>query len=193
MRIIIDIDDKNTRIINASVTNTQPIDKPRTLADEMEPYIGTQEYEGVVKTIQQWYYGKLVLAPWCATAISYFASKLGILDKIGGKNENVFVMLLACKCQPSKNGRFYTYEEVHQPFYIEKGDLLFWNWNAGHMTTTSSKHVGVASQDSSITSDNTSIPCLGGNQKDKICIINYLAKDLYAVYRPNYGGKNNGI
>lgn len=62
---------------------------------------------------------------------------------------------------------------------IKKGDILFWLWNGTTMTTTSSKHVGIAELDC----NGDIIYCLGGNQKDKICTLAYNKKNLYAIYR----------
>ena len=57
---------------------------------DMAQYVGTVEYEGIVKTIQEWYYGSLVKAAWCATAISYFADRNGLPVT---KAENVLNLL----------------------------------------------------------------------------------------------------
>lgn len=73
-----------------------------TLADIISNYIGTKEYDGIVATIQKWYYGELVKTSWCATAISYFSNQIGVLEQIGGKNENVYNMMLSCQ-EYSKN------------------------------------------------------------------------------------------
>ena len=39
---------------------------------------GTKEYDGIVAQIQKWYYGSLIKASWCATAVSYFMDQLGV-------------------------------------------------------------------------------------------------------------------
>ena len=49
----------------------------KTITDAFEPYIGTVEYNGIVKTIQEWFYGDLVKASWCATSCSFFADQVG--------------------------------------------------------------------------------------------------------------------
>lgn len=48
------------------------------------------------------------------------------------------------------------------------------------MTTSSSKHVGLAEYDSSA----DTIYCIGGNQKNKVCTLEYDRRYLYAVFRP---------
>lgn len=153
-----------------------------TLADLMADHRGETEYNGIVKTIQEWYYGSLVKASWCATAVSYFADQLGILSQLGGKNENVKKMMDACKIHQTRTheGQFFT--KVNIPSRILKGDILFWLWEGNIMTSTSSKHVGVAEYNST----GQTIFCIGGNQKDKICTLEYDRKYLYAVYRPDY-------
>lgn len=153
-----------------------------TLADLMADHRGETEYDGIVKTIQEWYYGSLVKSAWCATAISYFADQLGILSQLGGKNENVKKMMDACHLQQVKTrvGQFFVKTAI--PHKILKGDILFWLWDGSVMSTSSSKHVGVAEYNST----GNTVYCIGGNQKDKICTLEYDRKYLYAVYRPDY-------
>ena len=146
-----------------------------TLADLMAIHRGEKEYSGIVGAIQEWYYGKLVEASWCATGLSYFANVLGVLDKIGGKNENVYWMMKAC--ERVGKGTFYTRSNL--PNKIEKGDILFWLWEGNEMTATSKKHVGVAEY----VSTGNEIFCIGCNQKDKICTLKYDRKFLYSVFR----------
>lgn len=154
------------------------------LADAMIPYEGVPEYTGIVADIQKWYYGSLVKAPWCATAVSYFANLAGWLEAIGGKAENVNIMRENCRKNPL--GLYYNREEVRNGLDIKKGDILFFLWNARDikslMTNTSSKHVGVAKCD--VSGKSEMIECIGGNQDDKICTKLYSRYDLYAVYRP---------
>lgn len=174
------IDDKiYTDNLQELVINDYKIVKPNvTIATELAKYRGTKEYDGIVADIQKWYYGRLVKSSWCATTISYFADKLGILSQLGGKNENVYNMMKACqKASPSK---FYTRDNL--PKKIFKDDILFMLWEGDTMTATSSKHVCVAEYDT--TTDE--IFCIGGNQKDKVCTLKYNRKNVYALFRPNY-------
>lgn len=137
---------------------------------------GTVEYNGIIKDIQEWYYGSLVKAAWCATALSYFANQVGL--DIGGKAENVYTMLQQIK--KSSEGKVYEgYSNI--PDRIEKGDILFWCWDGGTMNSGSSKHVGIAEYGSS----SNTIYCIGGNQSDKICTKEYEKKYLYAIFRAN--------
>lgn len=140
---------------------------------------GAKEYEGIVNKIQTWYYGSLVKAPWCATAVSYFMNQIGV--KI--KSENVNILRLDCKkfAEINKVGSFYDRTGNGLPNTIKRGDILFWLWSGDKMTNTSSKHVGVCAEDTS--KDSSVIPCIGGNQDNRICIKNYDTRKLYAVYR----------
>lgn len=145
------------------------------LVGEMSNYIGATEYSGVVEDIQKWFYGSLVKAPWCATCVSYFANRCGLLDAIGGKNENVKLMLDAC-IKASKAGR----GEIVKTSDIRRNDIIFLNFSSGAMTTTSKKHVTVAVS----APTNGVIRCIGGNQSNQIRISEYAVSNVYAVYRP---------
>lgn len=141
---------------------------------------GEKEYKGVVAQIQKWYYGSLVKAPWCATAVSYFANKIGLPIKA----ENVNDLRIRCKhlSDISKMGKYYGRTDNGLPDTINRGDILFWLWQGDHMLNTSNKHVGICAAKTSIQS--AVVPCIGGNQDNKICIKNYDTRKLYAVYRP---------
>lgn len=134
---------------------------------------GTAEYNGIVATIQKWYYGSLVKASWCATCISYLLNQAGISSH---KQENVYRLMLSLQSD-HYNGTFY--DKKNLPSMIKRGDILFWLWSGDTMTATSSKHVGMAEYDS----NKDTVFCIGGNQKDKICTLEYERKYLYAVYR----------
>lgn len=156
--------------------------KPKTtLADIISNYIGTKEYEGIVDTIQKWYYGKTYMFPWCATLISYFANQLGILPQVG-KNENVYLMMCDCQKYANANKEAKFFDKMYIPNKILKGDILFYLWEGSKMGISSSKHVSVAYVDT--ISD--TILSIGGNQDDEICIKGYPRSKLYAVYRPCY-------
>lgn len=156
--------------------NTTTGRNPAIIADRFAEHRGDKEYTGVVKTIQEWYYGRLLETAWCATAMSYFADQAGYLVAIGGKNENVYNMLQACK----NSGCGVVYEKENIPSTILKGDILFWLWCGDTMTSGSSKHVNIAEYDSE---NGGKIFAIGGNQKDKICTLEYTRDNLYAVYR----------
>lgn len=150
-----------------------------TISNELAKYRGTKEYDGIVKTIQEWYYGTLVKTSWCATCVSYFANEVGILDQLGGKSNNVYDMML--KCQRVSPSQFFPKEKL--PTEIMKDDILFMMWDDGVMTINSNKHVCVAEYNSK----GETFFGIGGNQKDKICTLKYDRKNIYALYRPNYG------
>lgn len=151
----------------------------KNLADWLkETVYGHEEWDGVVSACQMWYYGWVLKAAWCATCVSWAAYHCGILHQIGGKNENVCCMMEACK--DSGYGTFITGNDSD----IQKGDILFYNWDSGEMSPISSKHVGVAVTNTKSTSD--MILTIGGNQDDKCCNKYYPRKNLYAIFRPNY-------
>lgn len=142
----------------------------------LSAHTGAKEYEGIVADIQKWYYGKLVKASWCATALSFFANKVGLALHA----ENVNVLRIQCR-QLANTGIGIYYDKDTIPNTIQKGDILFWLWDGSTMSNTSSKHVGVCA---ATTKNDTAILCIGGNQDDKICSKFYDNKKLYAVYRP---------
>lgn len=157
-----------------------------TLADWFDMAIGCREWDEGVSSIQNWYYGYVSKTPWCATAICYLADKMGndTLKKIGGKNENVYYMMMKCiECDRKQYGEFWN-KGYTESIQIKRGDILFFNWDKGNMTSTSSKHVTVAEKDAEPLS--TTIACVGGNQSDMIKVTTYPRESLYAVYRPNY-------
>lgn len=155
-----------------------------TLADAFEPYIGVREYNGIVATIQTWYYGYVQQSSWCATSVSYFSHVLGILGQIGGKNANVNAMRRACiathpeRCIQDRS-------ILAGSFRIERGDILFWLWDGTTMQDGSNKHVGVAFNPSEGAG---SVECIGGNQSDMIKVATYDRSKLYMVFRPDYTG-----
>lgn len=156
-----------------------PETKGEKLYKLFKQFEGTKEYDGIVAQIQKWYYGSLVKASWCATAVSYFASQLGIPIKA----ENVNVLKTACDILAKGGiGKYYERRTSGLPTTIHKGDILFWLWSGDIMTNTSSKHVGVCAADTSIQS--AVVSCIGGNQDNSICVKNYDTRKLYAVYRP---------
>lgn len=141
----------------------------------LQAHRGDVEYTGFCKTVQEWFYGTLVKSAWCATAISYLAEQTGLLTRKEG-NENVFWLMETFRDLDGKKGTFYS----TPPQTIQKGDILFWLWKGDKMTPSSKKHVGLAEYDSS----SDTIYCIGGNQKNKVCTLEYDRKYLYAVFRP---------
>ena len=159
-------------------------DVPETKGEKLyklfKQFEGTKEYDGVVAQIQKWYYGSLVKASWCATAVSYFASQLGIPIKA----ENVNVLRTACDIlAKGGSGEYYDRRTTGLPETVKRGDILFWLWSGDAMTNTSSKHVGVCAAEK-VAIQSAVVPCIGGNQDNSICVKNYDTRKLYAVYRP---------
>lgn len=65
---------------------------------------------------------------------------------------------------------------------LNRGDVLFWNWDAPKaLTATSSKHVNFVE---SVNEAHTVVKAIGGNQDDQIKISEYrLGESLYAVFK----------
>ena len=145
------------------------ISKKEKMVRILEEHRGDVEYKGFVSTIQKWFYGSLVKASWCATTISYLLARVGLRDI---KADNVKTLL----DKISASGKF---ELLDKTCDVERGDILFWLWSGDVMTTSSSKHVGLAAHPSK----SSTIYCLGGNQKDKICTLAYDRKYLYCIAR----------
>lgn len=148
------------------------------LAEQFKGHYGTEEYTGVVVDIQKWFYGSLVRASWCATSLCYFMEQLGKLALVGGKNENVYHMMNACRTYAMSHNDVQFFDKDHIPEKLMKDDILFWLWS-GKMCVTGDKHVGVCAEDCV----GDLVPCIGGNQKDMICTQQYPKAKLYAVYR----------
>lgn len=157
-----------------------------TLTDAFAPYIGTTEYNGIVATIQKWYYGSVVRGLWCATSMSYFANSLGLLDNIGGKNENVYYMMRACETKGK--GEFRYRNDIPDGYVVERGTIIFLLTSDPPMTSTSRKHVTTAYEDF-VWRGKGYVKCLGGNQSDQIRVSQYTQSNIYAIFRPDYGNE----
>lgn len=145
------------------------------IAAGFEVNAGVEEYDGIVATIQTWFYGRLVKASWCATAMSYMMQAAGLA---GVREENVNLLRIACKAK-ALAGKGVFYDRSRLPAEIRRGDVCFWLFDGSTMTNTSKKHVNVCTADTS----GQTILCIGGNQDDKICVKPYKRSQLYAVYR----------
>lgn len=155
------------------VPYSAPTSKKEQMIAILEAHRGETEYNGLCGVIQRWYYGSLVKTAWCATTVSYLLNQVGITSH---KADNVNNLRVSLKSD-HYNGTYYEGKDI--PALIKRGDILFWLWNGDTMTNGSSKHVGLAAHDS----NGSSIYCIGGNQKDKICTLSYNRKNLYAIYR----------
>lgn len=165
-------------IIDTEAGTCQPygeLFKPN-IADFLAQYEGAKEYNGIVGTIQTWYYGSLVKAPWCATCMSWVFSKLGIpVDKA----ENVYALMRNCQYAATQgHGTFFSSSEL--PPELNRGDVCFLLFSDTPMTAASSKHVTAYIKDVGV----DRIHCIGGNQSDGIFTKTYNRSSLYAVYRP---------
>ena len=164
-------------IIDTEAGTCQPYDElfKTNIADFLAQYEGAKEYDGVVAAIQKWYYGSLVMAPWCATCMSWVFSKLGIpVDQA----ENVYLLMRNCQYAATQgHGTFYSKSELPE---LKRGDVCFLLFSGTTMTTTSKKHVTAFIEKPS----DERIRCIGGNQSDQIRVTDYASSTLYAVYRP---------
>lgn len=174
MKYIIDTD-AGTCAIYKEATAASATSKAEKMVTELASHRGDTEYTGFCATVQKWYYGSVVKAAWCATTISYLLSNIAGIN-IKAENVNKLREKLAAD---HEHGTYYSKQNL--PATIKRGDILFWLWSGDTMTDSSSKHVGIADKDASATA--TAIYCLGGNQKDKVCTLNYARENLYALYR----------
>lgn len=148
------------------------VETTETLADLFEQYEGVHEYDGIVADIQKWYYGYLSKTPWCATAVSYFANRLGIGDQIG-KYENVDRL----KDHFNKRGFLdCTRNYGGGAYQAKRGDLVFFSSVHSYADCT---HVGIVQ---SINHETGNLKWIGGNTSDAISSreTNYLT-DLYVM------------
>lgn len=140
-----------------------------TIADEMMKHEGAKEYEGIVATIQKWYYGSIVKQPWCATCISYFADICGVSKQIG-KHENVDRM----KDYLNKQDKIKMSKAYGGDYIPKKGDIIFFSSNHTYDDCT---HVGAV-----ISVTNNNVTWIGGNTSDKIMVkTNNMKSDKYVV------------
>ena len=161
----------------------------KTVTDLYEEHLGVMEYKGIVKTIQTWFYGtgKLVKDSWCATSMSYFMEQLGLLDQLGGKNENVYYMMMATEkaSKALQKGKFLYRDQIKTGMNIPRGTIAFMLYGAKPMIWRSSKHVTSVYSDFPW-SPSGKFDALGGNQSDGINLKEYNRGNVYALYFPDY-------
>ncbi|MCM1439813.1 MAG: hypothetical protein NC131_11530 [Roseburia sp.] len=150
----------------------------KTVVDILEPYIGAVEYDGVVETIQRWFYnGDCPHTAWCATTITYALAMLGIRQKtMKNRQDNVYLMLEDMRATG-------TAKEISINDPIKRGDIIFLDYG-NKMSVTSNKHVTAAYEDTPANSE--AVKCLGGNQSDMLCVKTYTKKNIAAIMRPAY-------
>lgn len=148
-----------------------------TVTDVFENYIGTKEYEGVVKVIQEWFYGKFVKDAWCATSMCWALAQLGLREyTLKGKSDNVYDLYLRCLNALDRGA----ITRIH-PSDVKKGDIIFLCWSE-IFNTTATKHVTSFYNKES----DEIFECLGGNQGDKIQVSKYNVKYIKDIFRPHY-------
>lgn len=157
----------------------------KTLTDMYEPYVGTKEYNGIVKTMITWYYGGFSKVAWCAISLSYMANQMGILKQFGGKQDNVCTLMhnTEAACKKNKEGKFLY--KIPSGTVLKRGTVVFLLKSDPPMTTSSKKHVTTVYQDFTYTGKGY-FKSLGGNQSDYIRVAQYPQSQIYAVYMPNY-------
>lgn len=149
-----------------------------TIADVFEKYEGTVEYTGIVKNMQEWFYGSLVKSAWCATSLCWCLAQLGLLKYTIGKKkrvyENVYHLTLALISGSC--------DYVEYPTELKRGDIVTLNFS-GKFSPVSSKHITVVYKDYE---GDGQIVCIGGNQGDKIQVSTYDARYIIHAFRPHY-------
>lgn len=159
----------------------------KTLTDMYEPYRGTKEYNGIVRTMITWFYGSFRKEPWCALSLSYMANQMGILDQFGGKCENVYELMkhTEAACKKTGKGTFKYKSAIKPGTTLRRGTVLFILKSAPPMEVKSSKHVTTVEFDTKYTGKGY-IKTLGGNQSDYIKTSQYPQSQIYAIFRPDY-------
>lgn len=154
-----------------------PSNNGEKVYNEFVSRYGAHEWDATVQAIQTWFYGSMVYDNWCATSLCYMADQAGCLNRIGGKHDNVYDLMIACQAAAAANlGTFYTKAQL--PATIPSYAVCFWLWSGTTMTSTSSKHVNLSELDNG---DGT-LTCIGGNQSNQIRSSTYDKSRLYAIY-----------
>ena len=164
--------------------------KTKTVTDLFQEHLGAHEYDDFVTKMIKWYYGGgFAKVAWCAISMSYMMNELGLLDQIGGKNQNVYRMLVSTEGAIAKThkGRLLYKKDLKNGDVIKRGSIIFILKSAAPMRETSDKHVTSAYEDF-VYNGTGWFDSLGGNQSDYIQVKKYGQKDIYAVFVPDYGG-----
>lgn len=160
----------------------------KTLSDMYEPYKGVVEYNGIVKTMINWYYGYFTKQPWCAISMSYMATKLGIIDQFGSKNDNVYGLLQNIKAAVKKTGKGELKlrgDTLKKGDVIKRGTVVFILKSDPPMSYGSAKHVTTCAKEFTYKGTGTFVS-LGGNQDNFIKEKNYPQSQIWAVFYPDY-------
>ena len=159
----------------------------KTVTDMFEQHIGAHEYDAFVTQMVKWYYnGNFSKVAWCAISMSYMMNQLGLMNQIGGKNQNCYQMLQSIKKAVKETGEGKLTTTFKKGQVFKRGSILFF-LNDGNppMTVTSKKHVTSAYEDFTWKGSGL-VKTLGGNQSDEIMIKSYSQSRIYAIFEPNY-------
>lgn len=149
-----------------------------TLADVLDVYEGTREYEGIVEIIQKWYYGYLSQTAWCATTICWALAQLGLrVYTLNGNTDNVYQLDILLKASAKKGNC----KLILNPAEYKRGDIVILCFDSV-FNLTASKHVTVFNRPLI----GNKFEGIGGNQSDSIRYSNYDMSNIIAVYRPYY-------
>ena len=160
----------------------------KTITDCFEPYRGTVEYNGIVRDMITWYYGRFAQVPWCAISCSYMANELGILSQFGGKEDNVYHLMTNTEAAWKRTGKgdFRYKKSIVRGSTIPRGAVVFLLKSDPPMTAKSSKHVTTVYSPFKYTGSGK-FESLGGNQDNYIKVKEYPQSQIYAIFNPDYG------
>ena len=162
--------------------------KTKTVTDLFQEHLGAHEYDSFVTKMIKWYNdGGFAKVAWCAISMSYMMNQLGLLDQIGGKNQNVYRMLVSTAAANKKTGKgkLLYRKDLKSGDVIKRGSIIFILKSAAPMTELSEKHVTSAYEDF-VYNGSGWFDSLGGNQSDYIQVKKYGQKNIYAVFVPDY-------
>lgn len=162
--------------------------KIKTVTDLFQEHLGAHEYDSFVTKMIKWYNdGGFAKVAWCAISMSYMMNQLGLLDQIGGKNQNCYRMLVSTAAANKKTGKgkLLYRKDLKPGDVIKRGSIIFILKSAAPMTEGSDKHVTSAYEDF-VYNGSGWFDALGGNQSDYIQVKKYGQKNIYAVFVPDY-------
>ena len=162
--------------------------KTKTVTDLFQEHLGAHEYDSFVTKMIKWYNdGGFAKVAWCAISMSYMMNQLGLLDQIGGKNQNCYRMLVSTAAANKKTGKgkLLYRKDLKSGDVIKRGSIIFILKSAAPMTELSEKHVTSAYEDF-VYNGSGWFDSLGGNQSDYIQVKKYGQKNIYAVFVPDY-------
>lgn len=160
----------------------------KTVTDMFQAHIGAHEYDDFVTKMIRWYYdGNFAKVAWCAISMSYMMNQLGLLDQIGGKNQNCYEMLkdVTAAVKKTGKGRLTMRENLKKGQTVKRGAIIFILNDEPPMRVTSKKHVTSANKDFVYKGTGT-FESLGGNQSDEIMVKSYAQSRIYAIFEPEY-------